>query len=78
MSSILNGVVADGHKVFGSGVGQMELIFVFAPNPTTNRTQHDPHGPDDTFQTIISHHWDLSRDDGMDEQHIDWCCGRWS
>ena len=76
MSSILIGFVANGHDDFVLGVGQMEPIF--APILTTNPTQHDPHGPDDTFQTINSHHWDLSREDGMDEQHIDWICGQWS
>jgi SHS2 domain-containing protein len=34
---------------------------------TTNLTQHDVHGPDDSLKTIDYHHLDMSRDDGMDE-----------
>jgi hypothetical protein len=54
---------------FGSEViGQMWLIFVQAP--TTNPTQHDPHGPDDPFRTVNYHHLDIRGHDGMDEQEI--------
>jgi hypothetical protein len=55
MSRILVGEMAGANEDFGSVVGQMWLIFVQAP--TTNPTQHDPHGP--------GH-------DGMDEQDIGW------
>jgi hypothetical protein len=44
--------------------------------PTTNLTQHNPHGPDDNPKTIDYHkHLDKSRDDGMDEHGIDWLYG---
>jgi hypothetical protein len=42
---------------------------------TTNLTQHDLHGPDDSTKTIHYHHLDMSRDDGMDEHGIDWLYG---
>jgi hypothetical protein len=42
---------------------------------TTNRTQHDLHGPDDSTKTIHYHHLDMSRDGGMDEHGIDWLNG---
>jgi hypothetical protein len=53
-SRILVGKMAGANEDFGSEVvGQMWLIFVQAP--TTNPTQHDPHGPDDPFRTINYH-----------------------
>jgi hypothetical protein len=42
---------------------------------TTNLTQHDVHGPDDSPKIIRYHHLDMSRDDGMDEHGIDWIYG---
>jgi hypothetical protein len=39
---------------------------------TTNLTlQHDSHGPDDGSKTIDYPHFDMSRDDGMDEHGIE-------
>jgi hypothetical protein len=35
----------------------------------------DSHGPDDQPKTIDYHHLDMSRDDGMDENGIDWLYG---
>jgi hypothetical protein len=60
---------------FGSNVGQITADYY--PTPTTNLTQHDPHGPDDLPKTIDYHyhHLDMSRDDGMDEHGIDWLRG---
>jgi hypothetical protein len=57
----------------GSQVGQITADFCHAP--TTNLTQHDPHGPDDLPKPIDYHHLDMSRDDGMDEHGIDWFSG---
>ncbi len=45
---------------------------IFASVPSTDPTQHDPHGPDDPFRTINYHHVDISGHDGMDEQDIGW------
>jgi hypothetical protein len=47
----------------------------FTPVLMTNLTQHDSHGPDDHPKTFDYHHLDMSRDDGMDENGIDWFCG---
>jgi hypothetical protein len=47
----------------------------FCHAPTTNLTQHNPHGPDDSLKTIDYHHLDMARDDGMDEHGIDWLVG---
>jgi hypothetical protein len=57
-------------EVLGPKVGQMWLIFVQAP--TTNPTQHDPHGPDDPLRTVNYLLMDISGHDGMDEQDIGW------
>jgi hypothetical protein len=42
---------------------------------TTNLIKHDSHGPDDQPKTTHCHHIDMSRDDGMDENGIDWIYG---
>jgi hypothetical protein len=42
---------------------------------TTNLTQHDVHGPDDSSKTIEHHYLVMSRDDGMNEHGIDWLYG---
>jgi hypothetical protein len=48
----------------------------FCHAPTTNLTQHNPHGPDDTPKTIDYHHLDImAKDDEMDEHGIDWIIG---
>jgi hypothetical protein len=47
----------------------------FSQAPTTNLTQHQPHGPDDHPKTIHYHHLDMARDDRMDEHGIDWLLG---
>jgi hypothetical protein len=69
ISRILVGEMAGADEDLGPEVGQMWLILVQAP--TTNPTQHDPHGPDDPF-IIINYHLDISGHDGMDEQDIGW------
>jgi hypothetical protein len=43
--------------------------------PTTNLTQHDSHRPDDQPKTIHYHCLNIARDDGMDENGIDWLYG---
>ncbi len=48
---------------FGSEVGQITADFCHAL--TTNLTQHDSHGPDDSPKTIGYHHLDMSKDDGQ-------------
>jgi hypothetical protein len=58
---------------FGSEVGQITADLCHAL--TTNLTQHDSHGPDDSPKTIGYHHLDMSKDDGTDEHGIDWVCG---
>jgi hypothetical protein len=53
------------------------LIFVTPHTITTNLTQHDSHGPDEQHQPIEYHCMNIARDDGMDENGIDWlygCC----
>jgi hypothetical protein len=42
---------------------------------TTNLTQHDSHGPDEQHQLIEYHCLNISRDDCMDENGIDWLYG---
>jgi hypothetical protein len=76
MSRILVGKIAGANEDFGLEViGQMWLIFVQAP--TTNPTQHDPHGPsDDPLRNINNHHLDIPGHDGIDEQDIGWRNGR--
>jgi hypothetical protein len=76
MSRILVGEMAGVDEDFGSEVvGKMWLIFVQAP--TTNPTQHDPHGPsDDPFRTVNYHLLDILGHDRMDEQDIGWRNGR--
>ena len=59
---------ADGD--FGLEVGQLWMMFVYSPNPTTIPTQHEPHRPDDVFRTINHHHQDISGHDGMDEHDL--------
>jgi hypothetical protein len=54
-------------------LGKWQLIFALAL--TTNPTQHDSHGPDDYPKTFDYHHLDMSRDDVMDENGIDWFFG---
>jgi hypothetical protein len=54
---------------FGSKVGQITAYFCHAP--TTNLTQHNPHGPDVHPKTIDYHHRNITIDDGMDKHGID-------
>jgi hypothetical protein len=42
---------------------------------TTNLAQHDSHRPDDQPKTIHYHCLNIARDDGMDENGIDWLYG---
>jgi hypothetical protein len=55
-------------------VGQI-IQLTYCQAPTTNLTQHDSHGQGDYLKTIDYHHLDMSRDDGMDDDGIDWLYG---
>jgi hypothetical protein len=57
----------------GLKVGHIAADFCQAP--TTNLTQHHPHGPDDHPKTIHFYNRNMARDDGMDEHGIDWLLG---
>jgi hypothetical protein len=59
-------------RILAQKLGKSRQIF---HAPSTNLTQHDPHGPDDTPKTIDYHHLDMARDDGMTEHRIGWLYG---
>jgi hypothetical protein len=54
---------------------KMRKFHEFYPSLITNLTQHDSHGPDDHPKSIDFYHLDMSRNDVMDENGIDWFCG---
>jgi hypothetical protein len=54
---------------------KMRKFHELYPSLITILTQHDSHGPDDHPKTIDYHYLDMSRDDGMDKNGIDWLCG---
>jgi hypothetical protein len=75
MSRMLVGEKASAHVDFGLGswANVMADFLLKHKHTNPNPTQHDPHGPDDSFRTISNcHHLDISRHDEMNEKNVGW------